>query len=701
MAWNRTLAVSDDVHDSGTNSDLTALVCAKPAHAAGDWLIAFWGCAGTSGVVAVVTDDDGGTWELIASRTGSGGSPAFYAKRVTAVETGNVRFKASHTDPARAGAWCHVQIKTYRGGPSTISTAIVLSASEGGSSGLGIPRAPALALDAPGFDGLLVIRGGQKNRNASKAGGIAALSPFTKIDEGTGSSQLMFVWEDYVQTTHANISNGTWVLDTNDLSAVSSCGLVVAIKAGSGSVLSITSVGGDNSVTSTETNVSIVTANADATQGVVTISHVASGISQVQPIVDWATSLIRINITQGNLPYGTDLVLTVARGDSQQASRTITLVAPSGKAYTVCASASVVTSDANNNPSRFYDVPDVAVGDQVERATTQGTGSTDMDTDLTMEADATVRQNGFRVWKPLTGWTAQSLWDWRGLPPRCVLKSVPEITIQQGSAITPTSFRARFVDGDTPSPVFSLVPVRDGLTMNASTASLSGTPLTFGSTLHRVYCIDEDGSEAFTDQFPITATAPPILPSILVQPIDLIHEVGQPIPEIDLTGYFSGYGDIGLDGVFPPGIEFDEVLFKLSGIPNLSGIYPNLRFSASNGAGTIYTIPFIWEILTETAEVPDMEPDLDGSNSITLAAAIALLDPLSLTYSVTYEASTIPAGNVIRQGVAAGTSVAVGAQIPLVVSLGSEEPVTGVLSYQINPSPDGKLYFEYPDGDHP
>lgn len=133
-------------------------------------------------------------------------------------------------------------------------------------------------------------------------------------------------------TFQAQIPGGAFVNETNEYQ--SQIPGSAFINQTSPIVLpSITSVGGDNSITSSELNVPVVGVGFGPVQGTASLTLSQGAISSTQTIDSWSDTAVQFDTIQGGLRYGATTVFTLVNNEGYSATKTVTFTVPSGYAY--------------------------------------------------------------------------------------------------------------------------------------------------------------------------------------------------------------------------------------------------------------------------------------------------------------------------------------------------------------------------------
>jgi hypothetical protein len=635
-------------HASGTHT--TPLSVAYPTGiTAGQILVLAWSHAVTSGKVATPS----GGWTSIAERVGSGGTPRFFVKIAAGTESGSI------TVGSDADGWCSAQIARFTGGPSTLTGIVnVTPTSAGGSSGLDLPRAPAIT---PSVNNTLVLRMGAKNTPASGISPIAG-SGFTEIDEGTPGFQRMMYWEYLVQTTATAVASGTWDITTNDVSAAS-CGLAVALVSGTTTPPTITSVSTDNVLTATETNVAAPGTNYTSSG---TIELVDGAIRRTLSQDSWSSTAIQFDMSLGNVRYGTDKFIVVTTSGGLSASRQVTVNPPAGKQVFDLTVLRPLIFDSRNTPSRLYSSPDLADNAQIELAITGGTGTVTVDADGRLEWDDTVTQIQWRFHNG-TVWSSLYTWDLRGLAPLYIGPAPSTLTLTEDAAMASVNHSVRFTneDGDTLTYTVQGGSLPAGTTLSSSTGVESGTPTDAGSTTGlRIRATDTGLMYAETPTFGRNIEAAPNPPSFVGNIAPIIGRIGQSLTAYDAGSQFLFCTSFAIDPPAPSGVVFNTTTGEISGVPAVSGIFPGYTITGFGTGTPAVSNEFSFDISINLVDTPDVE-------DLSQAAAIAAIEAAGLVVSISTEFdASIALGFVISQSPVSGTDLPAGSVVSIVVSRG-------------------------------
>lgn len=162
----------------------------------------------------------------------------------------------------------------------------------------------------------------------------------------------------------------------------------------------ITSVGGDDSITATETNVPVVGVGFGSIQGTSYLTLSQGTVSSTQTIDSWADTAAQFDVVQGGLRYGVSVLFTLVNNEGYSATKTVTFTVPSGKTYV---NLSGYPGAGDNIIGLTLAIPPND-GDQIEYSTTASNTGT-----VTVNADGTFSVSiqtpctfAYRVWYAAT-----------------------------------------------------------------------------------------------------------------------------------------------------------------------------------------------------------------------------------------------------------------------------------------------------------
>ncbi len=171
--------------------------------------------------------------------------------------------------------------------------------------------------------------------------------------------------------------------------------------------------------------------------------------------------------------------------------------------------------------------------------------------------------------------------------------SAPPVTLQCAAPTTasevgvPFNVPAMTISGGIAPYTFSVAgTLPSGLSLNAATGAITGTPTASGSFSIKV--VDSKGSTA-TGTCPFTIVAGP---SLLCSAATTASEVGVPfnVPAMTVTGG-SGTYRFSVVGTLPAGLSLNATTGAITGTPTTSGSF-SIKVVDSNGSVAAGTCPF-------------------------------------------------------------------------------------------------------------
>ncbi|WP_408903604.1 putative Ig domain-containing protein [Methylobacterium radiotolerans] len=242
-----------------------------------------------------------------------------------------------------------------------------------------------------------------------------------------------------------------------------------------------------------------------------------------------------------------------------------------------------------------------------------------------------------------------------------------------------------------------------GLTLDAATGAIAGTPTSVGRSVVTLRVTDADGRTA-TAGTTISVVDPMVLAATNS---DAVATVGQPFSRgLAVVGGQSPYGYALASGTLPPGLTLDAKTGTVAGTPSQVGTFGNLSILVTDAEGRTAATP---------AFVIDVRPALAFSGIPSSVATVgvgydssALVTGGDLPYAFSLAAGTLPAGLTLdaSSGRIAGTPTTVGIASGLqlravdrsgrvVLSAPFAIDVRGAMSVAGYPDPNGTVSSAY------
>ena len=174
-------------------------------------------------------------------------------------------------------------------------------------------------------------------------------------------------------------------------------------------------------------------------------------------------------------------------------------------------------------------------------------------------------------------------------------------TYEVGTAIEPLTLPE--VTGGTPPITYSLTPALPaGLTFDAATRTISGTPLAASPATEYAYTVT-DGANA-SDSLPLTIE---VKAPASDMPVVLTYEVGTAVeltlPEV--TGSGTPPYTYALTPALPAGLTFDAATRTISGTPTAVTAAAEYAYIVIDGANASASLPFTIEVILPPLDAPD------------------------------------------------------------------------------------------------
>ena len=354
--------------------------------------------SGNARVVASVSDGNGqhfapsggGTWTQIGT---NGASVGVYAQTATGSDTNP---SLNITTTTNQVAQCFV---ITNGDTTNIASIVDVSNVSALSSGTLI-RLPALTPTANNETILWI------GKSANTWTSVATASGFTETAD-VGSTSVGFVTAYQIQTTATAVPQ-TDLAITGGFGTPTNPTIVIAFKASGSSGPAITSVSGDNVLTSTETNLHVIGTGFGASQGTGSVQCVDGAMTSTFTVDSWSATDIQVDAVQGNCRFGSRSIKVTTNGGGV-ATKAVSLSVPTGECSFDMATL-IPFSTAKGHPNRFGDGSnDIPNNSQIHIrgiVRSSGTGCTG----LTVESNGrfhipvAVTSFGWRWNDGLTGW---------------------------------------------------------------------------------------------------------------------------------------------------------------------------------------------------------------------------------------------------------------------------------------------------------
>ena len=217
-------------------------------------------------------------------------------------------------------------------------------------------------------------------------------------------------------------------------------------------------------------------------------------------------------------------------------------------------------------------------------------------------------------------------WAWDGLP------ATTTITTPSGTTTSTTKS-----------------PMPPGLSMNANTGEITGTPSKAGSYQVSIFVTDSIGAtltdssgNLITKNLSIQINDPLSITTATLAPGNIGTLYSQPIISTGGTAPYTW----SVTGTLPPGLTLDTISGLISGIPTATPANPNVSITVTDAAGATFTqalsitiAPAITTLSIKTTSIADMKPGVPVS--ITMQA-----EGGTLPYKWSLSAGALPTGTI-------------------------------------------------------
>ena len=233
----------------------------------------------------------------------------------------------------------------------------------------------------------------------------------------------------------------------------------------------------------------------------------------------------------------------------------------------------------------------------------------------------------------------------------------------QGQAVT-LAISASDVDGDPLSYIATGLPA--GLTINATTGVISGTPTTVGNSSTSVTVQDGRGGSAVAN-FSWVIQAPANLPPTIVTPAAQTSTQGQAlvlaISASDPNNDTLSYSATGL----PAGLAINATSGVISGTPTAVASTTTV-VTVQDGRGGVATATFVWAVQAQANRAPTIATPATRTSTQGQAATLAISASDPDGDALTYSAVGLPTGLSINaaSGLISGTPTTLGTSIVVV-----------------------------------
>lgn len=255
--------------------------------------------------------------------------------------------------------------------------------------------------------------------------GVTVHSSFT---HPTGAGGVLasnaFTFDYWIQTTLTAITQTDLTITGNPSSSTQN-GIVIFLKpaatGGGGGAISVTSVDGDNIVTSTQTGVVIAGTNMGASQGAGAAQLRQASCTRNLTVTGWTATAVTVTMSQGACLFGPGLsTVRVTENGGTFAEQAITFNPPSGTSFVnLTGGVASLVFNSVGAPTRLYGFPlDLQSTSQVAWRNVGGSGNCTIATNAAIDCPNTVTSFDYDFSRDGQYLGTFATWNMRGLPPR-------------------------------------------------------------------------------------------------------------------------------------------------------------------------------------------------------------------------------------------------------------------------------------------
>lgn len=261
----------------------------------------------------------------------------------------------------------------------------------------------------------------------------------------------------------------------------------------------------------------------------------------------------------------------------------------------------------------------------------------------------------------------------------CVTAQAADITLPAGQVgVAYTPYTVTFNPAPAAGTVYSATGLPSGMSVNASTGAISGTPAASGDFTGTLSL--KDG--AVTNNFSFTLTIAPALGA---------PEISSDLTAIGAVGDNSFTYTVAASnqptsfnvGTLPPGLTYSSGTAQITGTPTTAGTY-NVSLSANNATGTGSTVT-----LVVTIQPSGPVPAIDSNASVTADVNTTFSYQITATNNPTgFTASGLPVGLSLNttSGLISGTPTVAGVSTAtLTASNGNGSSANFTLTFILGP----------------